>query len=46
VLTFPLVIGMDETLRVHIDRGIGRYRYWVMGVKDRSTMRLIRFHPS
>jgi hypothetical protein len=34
------------TLRVHIDRGIGRYRYWVMGVKDRSTMRIIRFHPS
>jgi hypothetical protein len=33
------------TLTVHIDQGLGRYTYWVIGIKTGTTMHLIKFHP-
>jgi hypothetical protein len=33
------------TIAVHIDRGLGRYTYWNLGVKVGSTMHLVKIHP-
>jgi hypothetical protein len=34
------------TLDVGIDHGLGRYKYWVLGVRVGTTVHLIRFHPT
>jgi hypothetical protein len=34
------------TLSVRIDRHLGRYKYWVLGVKTGSTMHRLTVHPA